>query len=624
MLPLAPSCRPKRLAPLSLCALIALTGLAVPQVCGAELVASDGADFDNFGQSVSLSGTSALVGAYGDDDRGSNSGSAYVFRNIDTGTGSITQNVKLTASDGAAGDNFGRAVSLSGQTALVAAANDDDRGTNAGAAYVFRNLNIATGSVTQNVKLTASDGAANDNFGKAVSLSGQTALVGADFDDDRGISSGSAYVFRNIDTATGSITQNVKLTASDGAANDNFGSAVSLSGQTALVGAAFDNDRGSSSGSAYVFRNIDTATGSITQNAKLTASDGAADDRLGFSVSLSGQTALLGSFYDNVIRSWGSSNSGSAYVFRDLETASGTITQNVKLIASDGTQNDFFGYAVSLSGQTALVGAYEDDDKDIDSGSAYVFQNLDSASGTITQNVKLTASDAGAYDYFGSAVSIDGDHFVVGASNKNSSRGKAYTGTVSSLTTLDTGNASRVISGISFVSQDNWIIGRATDENHITLSAGDTANVTAAGKAIYIGQEAGSDLNTLFIEGHLAATTVYIGAVGNLGNRLVLDSTATFGSATFRLSENNFLDIEGDRTDIGVLFDYLGGSTLQVWKNAAWLAVTELTFDDYLHANFDGARTRIAVGAIPEPSAFAALAGLAALGLAATRRRLRA
>ena len=154
---------------------------------------------------------------------------------------------KLTASDGAAGDLFGFSVSLSGDRALVGARFDDDNGSRSGSAYVFDLVGTAW---SQTAKLTASDGAAVDLFGNSVSLSGDRALVGAPVDDDNGSASGSAYVFDLVGTAW---SQTAKLTASDGAAGEQFGWSVSLSGDRALVGAINDDDNGFDSGSAYIF-----------------------------------------------------------------------------------------------------------------------------------------------------------------------------------------------------------------------------------------------------------------------------------------------------------------------------------------------------------------------------------
>jgi len=525
----------------------------------AQLIASDGAAGDQFGRSVSFSGNSALAGAWRDN---SSQGSAYLFRNLDTASGTITQNVKLTASDGAAFDYFGYSVSLSGNSALVGAYGDGI-GSNSfqGSAYLFRNLDTASGTITQNVKLTASDGAASDLFGYSVSLSGNSALAGAYGDNSY---QGSAYLFRNLDTASGTTTQNVKLTASDGAADDYFGYSVSLSGNSALVGAYYGDGIGSNSGqgSAYFFRNLDTASGTITQNVKLTASDGAASDYFGYSVSLSGNSALVGAYDDGIGSNFGQ---GSAYLFRNLDTASGTITQNAKLTASDGAV-DHFGVSVSLWGNSALVGAFGSNSG---RGSAYLFRNLDTASGTITENVKLTASDGANSDFFGDSVSLDGDQFVIGALQGDGAAadsGKAYTGTVSSVTTLDAGNATRTIDGISFISRDDWIIGQTTEGNQVTLTANDSANVTAAGKAVYIGKEAGSDNNILQIDGSVTANVVNIGAAsGTSGNSVQISETGKLSSGSILVNSGGTLLLTGtntstDRIDVAAAITLAGGT----------------------------------------------------------------
>jgi len=161
----------------------------------------------------------------------------------------------------------------------------------------------------QIAKLTAADAAVFDHFGFSVSLSGDTAIIGVPFDDDAGAASGSAYVFREV---AGVWQQIAKLTADDAAVNDYFGASVSLSGDTAVVGAIFDAHAGAQSGSAYVF----TRTGCVwTQQAKLTASDADAGDLFGVSVALSGDTVVVGAYLDDHAAG---TNSGSAYVFTGL------------------------------------------------------------------------------------------------------------------------------------------------------------------------------------------------------------------------------------------------------------------------------------------------------------------
>jgi len=317
----------------------------------AKLLASDGTALDYFGQSVSLDGDTALIGA---ENYNSGIGSAYVFTR--TGT-TWTQQAQLNTSNGAIG-YFGYSVSLSGNTTLIGAPNDNDNGNISGSAYVFTRTNTTW---SQQAKLLASDGATNDGFGVSVSLSDNTALIGAYFDHDNGAWAGSAYVFTR-DGITWA--QQAELFASDGAFNDRFGFSVSLAGGTALIGACYDDDNGVDSGSAYVF----TRTGTTwTQQQKLLASDGATRDTFGYSVSLDGDTALIGAYYDYD----NGEGSGSAYVFTRTGT---TWTQQAKLLASDGATGDAFGYSVSLDGDTVLIGAVYDDDNGLDSGSVYVFK----------------------------------------------------------------------------------------------------------------------------------------------------------------------------------------------------------------------------------------------------------
>jgi len=359
-----------------------------------KILALDGGALDEFGHSVSLSGDTVLIGAPANSDNGAWTGSAYVF--IRTGT-TWTQQQKLLPSDSALDDTFGLCVSLSGDTALIGSGWDDnENGVDAGSAYVF----TRTGTTwTQQAKLLALDGAAGDLFGASVALSGDTALIGALMDDDNGVDAGSAYVFTRTGTTW---TQQAKLLASDGAAGDQFSYyTCSLSGDTALISAPFDDDNGVDSGSVYVF----TRTGTTwTQQAKLLTSDGAAGDVFGISFSLDGDAAIIGASYDDD----NGTNSGSAYVFTRTGT---TWTQQAKLLALDGAAGNYFGGFVSLFGDTALIGAWGDDDNGSDSGSAYVFTRTGT---TWSQQQKLTVSDGATGDHFGGyGFSLDGDTAII-------------------------------------------------------------------------------------------------------------------------------------------------------------------------------------------------------------------
>lgn len=268
-----------------------------------KLTAADGAAGDFFGWAVAIDGDTLIVGARGDDDLGSTSGSAYVFVRT---AGIWTQQQKITAADGAAGDQLGFYVSIEGETALLAAPTDDDNGADSGSTYVF----VRSGTVwSQQQKLTAADGASGDEFGFSVSVSGDTAVVGARLDDDLGSDSGSAYVFVRSGVTW---SQQQKLTAADGAADDWFGTSVDIDGNAVLVGARLDDDNGTASGSAYLYLRSGTTW---TETHKLLASDGDVEDRYGRTVALDGDTAVVGARYDND----NGSNSGSAYLY-DLST----------------------------------------------------------------------------------------------------------------------------------------------------------------------------------------------------------------------------------------------------------------------------------------------------------------
>jgi len=324
----------------------------------AKLTASDAALDTAFGWSVAIDGETIVVGTPVDDQVGINAGAAYVF--VRNGT-SWTQQAKLTANDALPQASFGITVSISGETILVGAGTDNAFGSFSGGAYVY----VRSGTTwSLQTRLIGLDQQALSRFGESVSLDGDTALVGARTHNSW---FGAAYVFVRSGTTW---TQQQKLLASDGAAGDDFGVAVSLSGDTALVGAGTDDDAGDASGAAYVYvRN----GGAWTEQTKLISSDAAAGDGLGQGVVISGDTAIVGSASDDDAGVF----SGSAYVF----TRSGTSwSEQVKLVASDAAAVDFFGWSLSLSGGTAVVGArFGDGIGGVDTGSVYVFELGDPA-----------------------------------------------------------------------------------------------------------------------------------------------------------------------------------------------------------------------------------------------------
>jgi len=254
-------------------------------------------------------------------------------------------------------------------------------------------------------KLLVPDGASYDKFGCSVSINGEYAIIGASKDDDNGDNSGAAYIFRRD---SDSWIEQAKLLASDGSENDNLGFSVSISGDYVIVG----SNNGESSGASYIFKRDGDRW---IEQAKLIPSDGARWDFFGYSVSISGDYAIIGAYFDD--------RSGSAYIFkRDAEN----WIQLIKLVASDIELSNNFGCSVSISGDYAIVGSPGDDDNGEASGSAYIFKR----DGDLwIEQVKLLASDGAYGDLFGNSVSISSDYALIGAYKKNDkgeNSGSAY------------------------------------------------------------------------------------------------------------------------------------------------------------------------------------------------------
>jgi len=391
-----------------------------------RLLAPDGGAGDLFGRvAFSSSGDTAIVGANGDDTAGGViAGSAHVF--VRDGGGTWNHQQQLLAPGGIGDERFGAwvALSSSGDTAIVGAYRDDTPGgANAGSAHVFTRDGGGTWNHQQ--QLLAPDGAANDFFGFPVALSssGDTAIVGAYGDDTAGgANAGSAHVFTR--DGAGSWTHQQQLLAPDGAGSDFFGYSAALSslGATAIVGASRDNTAsGTDAGSAHVFTR--DGVGTWTHQQQLLAPDGAGSDGFGDSVTLSssGDTALVGAGFDDTA---GGSNAGSAYVF--TRDGNGSWTFQQQLLAPDGAAGDKFGVSVALSssGGAAIVGAYEDDTVGgIDAGSASMF-TLGGA-GVWTFYDQLLAPEGTAGDRFGGSVALTslGDAAIVGSTTDDTAAG---------------------------------------------------------------------------------------------------------------------------------------------------------------------------------------------------------
>lgn len=376
----------------------------------AKLLPSDGSAGDTFGNAVAVSGDTAVIGALGDDELALGAGAAYVF--VRDAGGNWGLQAKLTASDGTTDDFFGEVVAISGDTVVIGVNNDDDLGTSSGSAYVFSR--DGSGNWTQRAKLTASDGAEFDFFGWSVAMSGDTAVIGAHREDGRNTDAGAAYIFAR--DGNGNWSEQTKLTASDGENFDFFGSSVAIAENTVLIGAPQSDANGLNAGATYVFTH--DGSGNWSEQAKLTASDGTSSDRFGAKLAIAGDMAVVGA------RSAFDLDSGAAYVFsRD---SNGNWIERVKLMASDQTSGDLFAESVAISEGTALVGAPQDSLRE-NPGAAYLFTR-DSA-GDWSEEAKLTASDGHDANLFGVSVALSGGSAVIGASGdeaNGSDSGSAY------------------------------------------------------------------------------------------------------------------------------------------------------------------------------------------------------
>jgi hypothetical protein len=436
-----------------------------------ELKASDATIGDRFGWSVGISGDTVIVGAIWDDDDGSASGSSYLFTNVhnnwsevtsktvrggtasnqlgysvsisgdiaivgelngesgltlsDTGAAYIFERnqgganvwstvVKLNASDAAVGDQFGHSVSISNDTVIVGAWENDDDGGRTGAAYIFERNTGGADSWGEVKKLLASDMNGGDRFGWAVGISGDTAIVSAKRNDDGGFQTGSAYIFERNKNGVDNWGQVKKILAFDPFGGDEFGQSVAISVDTVIVGAWKDDDDGSASGSAYIFERNTGGVDNWGSVKKLTAIAAAGNDEFGFSVAISDDTAIVGAHFADEP---GIGGSGAAHIFYRNQGGANNWGEVKRITASVPVATDIFGHSVAISGDKVIVGAYGWDNGDLssDGGAAYIFERNTGGADNWGEVKMLIASDIAAGDEFGLSVGISGDTALVGA-----------------------------------------------------------------------------------------------------------------------------------------------------------------------------------------------------------------
>ncbi len=509
-----------------------------------KLVASDGEAYDLFGQSVSISDSTIVVGAPRDGDNGRLSGAVYVFT---YDGGMWTETAKLTASDGEAYDYFGHSVSVDGGTIAVGTDRDADSGRRSGSAYVFA---YDGGMWAETIKLTASDGEAYDYLGHSISVSDGTIIVGAFGDENY---RGSAYVFTHDG---GMWAETAKLIAADGNGyvSDDFGHSLSMDGRTIVVGADRDDDK---RGSVYVFT-YDGETWAKT--ARLTASDGEAYDYFGHSMSVDGRTMIVSAPGDGDDR-------GSVYVFA---YDGGMWAETAKLTASDGEANDDFGYSVSVSGNTIVAGAHGDDDNGRSSGSAYVF-TYDGE--TWVETVKLATSDSEARDSFGGSVSISGSTIVAGAQGDDRRRGAVYVFAYDGEMWTETAK---------LIASD----GEVYDFFGHSVSVDDRTIVVGTDRDAGVGRYSGSAYVFTYDEGMWTETTKLIASDG--------EAHDLFGHS---------VDVSGRTIVVGALGDadnggFSGSAYVFTYDGEMWTETTKLTAADGIANDYFGEAVSVDRGVV--------------------------
>ncbi len=393
-----------------------------------KIVASDRINGASFGGSVAIDGNYIVVGAQSDDFDASganfmsSAGSAYIFERDGTGVWNEVQ--KIVASDRNTSDNFGYSVTVNGNYAIIGAVNEDEdeAGANtlaeAGSAYIFERN--GTGVWNEVQKIVASDRGASDGFGISVSVDGTYAVIGAywDAEDASGANpmtgAGSAYIFERDGAGVWNETQ--KIVAIDRASFDRFGSSVSISANYVIVGAWGEDEDASGAntisgaGSAYIFGRDGFGIWGLMQ--KIVASDRSLSAQFGRSVSIDGIHASIGAYSESKDASGGNpvSGAGAAYV---LEYNGSVWAEVDKIVASDRAGNDYFGYAVAISGSNIIASAdYEDEDALggntlAEAGSAYIFEYCATVGSTTVTACDSYTSPSGNYTWISSGSYID-------------------------------------------------------------------------------------------------------------------------------------------------------------------------------------------------------------------------
>lgn len=507
-----------------------------------KLQPSDGSSFDYFGESIAMGNGVVAIGARGDDDNGSFSGSVYLF---DSTTG--TQLSKLRPNDGVAGDAFGGSLAIHGGLVAIGASGDDDSGINSGSAYLF---DTATG--VQLAKFLPNDGTANLSFGSSIAINNGMVAVGAVGDVTNGLSSGSAYIF---DAITG--TQLSKLVPSDGSFGDIFGRSIALGNGVVAVGADGNDDNGQNSGSAYLF---DAATG--VELAKILPNDGAEEGGFGSSIAIgTGVVAVAANGDDATFN-----NTSSAYLF-DLSTG----FQLGQFLPRDWAAWDFFGDSIAFDSGMVAIGASQDDDNGRNSGSAFLF---DATTGG--QLFKLLPGDGASGDEFGSSIAIDNGVVVVGSPKDSGNADRS--GSAYLFDSATGGQLSKLLAGDGGAG-DQFGHSIAIDNGIVAVGAwGDDDNGSDSGSVYLFDVATGEQLAKLLPSDGAA--------FDNFGDSVAINDGVVAVGARLAADSN------GNRTGSAYLFDAATGA--QLFK----LLTSDGVSGDFFGISIDISNGIVAVGTL--------------------------
>ncbi len=363
-----------------------------------KMDADDTAAGDAFGFDVAMDGDVAVVGAWRAHQ---SKGSAYIFARNHGGGDNWGQVAELTASDGAMYERFAFSVDISDDHVVVGAPAHGGGAYMGGAAYIFSRNQGGADLWGEVDKLMASDVAVTDQFGWSVGIDHDLVVVGSNKGDGAVTDSGSAYLYaRNLGGAD-AWDLVIELNASDGAALDFFGESVAVAGDVVAVGAHADE---SSTGAVYLYARNQGGADAWGEVGKITASDGASDDRFGQAVAMHGSAVLVGA-----------PGAEAAYLFERNSGGAENWGEVAVLSALDGLPSDGFGYSVSLAADLAAVGAKESSGAVTNAGAAYLFQRNIGGADSWGQLIKLTAADGADGDYFGSTVAVSGHRLWCGA-----------------------------------------------------------------------------------------------------------------------------------------------------------------------------------------------------------------